>query len=205
MPESLRGNLPTIIAIHGRGADERDLAPIVEALGLSDVLLVTPRAPFAFPYGGYLWYGVAEEAIPDPETFGTSLKLLQKFVQEVRDGYPVNPEQLILLGFSQGTVMAYATALLQPSAFLAVVALSGYIPSQSGLPLQLNQLEGFPVFISHGTNDPMIPARLGREASEILIRANADVTYREYPMGHEVTEEVIRDLKQWIRKQIPDA
>lgn len=205
LPTTARKHFPTIIALHGRGADENDLVPVVLALELSDVVLVTPRAPFAFPYGGYAWYNPGQEGMPEPETFRTSLALFRKFVDEVNELYPVDPERLILLGFSQGTVMAYATALRDPSAFLGIAALSGYIPHRSGVPLQLSKLAGFPVFISHGSNDMMIPVRFGRESAELLNHAGADVTYREYLMGHEVTEDAIRDLKEWVRKMLSSA
>lgn len=205
LPTSMGKNFPTIIALHGRGADENDLVPVVLALELSDVVLVTPRAPFAFPYGGYAWYNLADEGVPETETFRTSLGLFRKFVEEVKVSYPVNPGRLILLGFSQGTAIAYATVLHDPSAFRAIAALSGYIPDQSDLPLQVNNLRGFPVFISHGSSDMMIPVQLGRESRELLHRAGAEVTYREYPMGHEVTENTIRDLKEWMNRILLSA
>jgi phospholipase/carboxylesterase len=205
LPTSAGKNFPTIIALHGRGANENDLVPLVLALELSDVMLVTPRAPFAFPYGGHAWYNLGQEGVPDPETFRTSLGLFQKFVDEVKAAYPVDSERLILLGFSQGTVIAYATALLDPSAFRGVAALSGYIPHRSGVPLQLSKLTGFPVFVSHGSNDMMMPVRFGRESAELLNHTGADVTYREYHMGHEVTEDVIRDLKKWVREILSPA
>ena len=200
LPVSGGRNSPTIIAMHGRGADENDLAPVVLALEIPDLLVVTPRAPFAFPYGGYAWYDLGQEGIPDPKAFRSSLGLFQKFVEEVKAGYPVDPKRLILLGFSQGTMMAYAAALVNPSTFRAIAALSGYVPHQSHLHLQLSNLAGFPVFISHGSNDTVIPVRMGREAAQLLKDAGADVTYREYLMGHEIREETIRDLKQWMLK-----
>ncbi len=194
---------PTIIAIHGRGTDENDLVPLVLSLPLPNVLLITPRAPFPFPYGGFHWYDLAGEGIPEPNTFRKSTEMLQKFVEEVKRGYPVDAKRLLLLGFSQGSVMAYTTALLNPTSFLGVAALSGYVPHRSGLPLKLTNLNGFPVFISHGSEDQIIPARLGRQSAELLRRAGASVTYREYPMGHEVREETMRDLTEWSRKIFP--
>jgi phospholipase/carboxylesterase len=198
-PSTVREKYPAIIAIHGRGTNENDLVPLVLSLSLPNVLLVSPRAPFPFPYGGYVWYDLAHEGVPEPNSFRTSIDMLQKFVGEVKQGYPVDSERVLLLGFSQGTVMAYATALLDPTSFLGVAALSGYIPYRSGLPLKLTNLNGFPVFISHGSDDSIIPARLGRESAELLKRAGATVTYREYPMGHEVTEDTMRDLSEWSR------
>lgn len=198
LPTSAGKNFPTIIAMHGRGADENDLAPVVLALEIPNLVLVTPRAPFSLPYGGYVWYEHGQEGVPDEETFRTGMGLLQKFVEEVKVGYPVDPKRLILLGFSQGAMMAYATALVDPSSFRGIAALSGYVPSRSHLPLQLSSLAGFPVFISHGWNDMVIPVRFGREAARLLTDAGANVTYHEYLMGHEISEETIRDLKGWI-------
>jgi phospholipase/carboxylesterase len=188
---------PTIFAIHGRGTDENDLVPLVHLLGFADVLLVAPRAPFPFPFGGFAWYDLAQEAVPEPETFLTSLDMLRKFIEEVKVRYPVNLERLLLLGFSQGTVMAYATGLLNPTSFRGIAALSGYVPHRSGLPLELTKLQSLSVFISHGTDDAIIPVRLGRESAELLKQAGAGVTYREYPMGHEVSEDTIHDLNKW--------
>jgi len=202
LPQLKGDKFATVIAIHGRGADESDLVPVVSALELPDLLLITPRAPFAFPFGGFVWYNIAEESVPDPETFQISLGLLRKFIEEVREGYPVEPKRMLLLGFSQGTVMAYAAGLPDHSRLRGIAALSGYVPHRSAVPLQLRDLAGFPVFISHGHADPIIPVHLGREAAQLLMKAGADVNYHEYPMGHEVTGEVIADLSEWTRMRL---
>ena len=161
------------MAIHGRGADENDLVPLVLSLERADVLLVSPRAPFPFPSGGFTWYDIIEEATPDPKAFGVSLKLLRKFIDEIKAGYPVDPDRLVLVGFSQGTVMAHATALLNPASYLAVAALSGYIPLRSGLSFDLGGLKDRPFFISHGTYDELIPVKFGREAAQFLMQGGS--------------------------------
>lgn len=70
---------------------------------------------------------------------------------------------------------------------------------RSGLPLKLEKLDGFPVFVSHGTFDPVIPVRLGRESADALKKGGANVEYNEYPMGHEVSQATIRDLSTWAK------
>lgn len=200
LPSKNDGRFPAIIALHGRGADENDLADLVLALELQDVIVITPRAPLAFPFGGYAWYNLGDEGVPESETFKSSLRLVEKFVAEAKAGYPIDNEKTILLGFSQGTVMAYAAALLHPESFHGIAALSGYIPHKSGLALHLSNLNRFPVFISHGSDDPVIPVSFGREAAQLLEHADAEVTYHEYPTVHAVTEEIIRDLREWASK-----
>jgi phospholipase/carboxylesterase len=199
-PERTAETYPTIVALHGRGTDELDLISLVLSLGRTDVMIISPRAPLPFSFGGFAWYSQSQEWVPDPQTFRSSLDLLRQFISEIRRGYPVNSHRVLLLGFSQGTVMAYAVGLMDPSSFRGIVALSGYIPPSPGLPLDLRKLEGFPVFISHGTYDEVIPVKFGREAAEVLKDAGANVMYREYPMAHEVREETIRDLAAWMKQ-----
>jgi phospholipase/carboxylesterase len=203
-PPTTATKSPTIVALHGRGTNEHDLLPLVEALALNEVLVVAPRAPFPFDPGGlmsgFAWYEIGQEDIPHPQTFQLSVELLRRFLGEIQAAYPVNPERLVLLGFSQGTVMAYAAALLDPEPIRGIAALSGYVPHKSGLPLKLQQLNDFPVFISHGAYDEVIPVRFARQSAELLRAAGADIVYHEYLMGHEVREETLRDLSIWMRK-----
>ena len=202
-PATTKTSYPTIVALHGRGTDEYDLLPLIESLEVLDALVVTPRAPLLFSPGGFTagfaWYEFGEEGIPDPATFRASLDVLRRFLEEITAAYLVDRERLVLLGFSQGTVMAYAAGLLDPGAIRGIAALSGYVPHRSELPLKLHDLNGLSVFISHGAWDEIIPVEFGRESAQLLNRAGADVLYREYLMGHEVREETLRDLSAWIR------
>jgi len=200
-PPTKSEKYPTIVALHGRGADANDLLPLAESIGRNDMLMIAPRAPLPFNLGiGFAWYNMGQDWTPDPETFSTSLNLLKTFLTQVKAGYPVDPAKLILLGFSQGTVMTYASGLSEPSSVRGIAALSGYIPTRSGLPLKLDRLHGLPIFISHGTYDDLIPVRFGREASQLLGKAGADVSFHEYLMGHEVNGETIMDLARWFKK-----
>ena len=200
-PKRTAASYATIVALHGRGADAYDLPPLVESLGFDDLLVIAPRAPRLFDVGGgYTWYGFGEEGIPDPQSFNESLQLLRKFLEEIRKGYPMNSNKIILLGFSQGTVMSYAAGLLDPKSIRGIVALSGYIPHRSGLPLQWGKVANLPVFISHGSYDELIQISFAQESAELLRKAGAKVTYHEYAMGHEVRQETLRDLAAWMQE-----
>lgn len=200
-PDQITQELATVVTMHGRGADEYDLPPLVESLGLKDLLVISPRAPRLFEFGGgYAWYDLSEEGIPHPQTFNESLELLRKFLAEIKKGYEINPTRLILLGFSQGAVMSYAAGLLEPTSIRGIVALSGFVPHKSRLPLRWDSLTNLPVFISHGRYDELIPIVLARESAQMLREAGAAVTFNEYPAGHQVADGTIRDLATWIRE-----
>ena len=98
-----------LVLMHGRGADEHDLAPFLDLLDPKRRLVgVTPGGPLFLPPGGRHWYVVPRVGYPDPDTFRASYELLQRDVPELT-GVPW--ERTILGGFSQGTVMAYALGL----------------------------------------------------------------------------------------------
>jgi phospholipase/carboxylesterase len=202
-PSTVASEYSSIVALHGRGTDEYDLLPLIEALGLDKVLVVSPRAPLTLDLGGFAWYEIGDEGTPHAETFRRSVVVLRNFLEEIKTAYSINPERLVLLGFSQGTVMAYAVGLQDPASVRGIAALSGYVPEKSGLPLRLHRLNGFPVFISHGVYDEVIPVKLGRTSAEALKDAGASVVYHEYEMGHEVREETLRDLRMWLMKLLP--
>jgi len=192
------GPHPTLIMLHGRGADEQDLLGIAPALD-PRLLIVSARAPFPFgPGGGYTWYDVGEVGAPQPEMFASSYERLLAFVEEVRAGYPVDTGRLFLYGFSMGSVMSLALGLTHPELFRGIVANSGYVPEGTHLTLRWDGLGATAFFIAHGTFDPIIPVAFARRARELFASSNAPVSYAEYPMGHEISERSLRDTVDWM-------
>lgn len=129
-----------LVLLHGRGADELDLVPLLDLLDPSRRLLgVTPRGPLSFPPGGAHWYALREVGYPDPPTFLATYERLAEWL----DGLGFPPERTVLGGFSQGTVMSYALALgAGRPAPAALVALSGFMPSVPGFELDLDRAAG---------------------------------------------------------------
>ena len=184
-----------LVLLHGRGADEHDLFPLLDVLDSEHRLLgVTPRAPLSLPPGGSHWYVVREVGYPDPATFLPTFARAAEWL----DGLGFPPERTVLGGFSQGAVMTYALGLGEgrprPA---ALVALSGFIPTVEGFRLDLS-LPLPPVAIGHGTFDPVIEVGWGRRARAALEAAGARVTYRESPLPHTIDPRFARELADWI-------
>lgn len=197
------GKSPGLLMLHGRGADEHDLLGLAGALD-PRLLVVSARAPR--PLGpGHHWYELGEVGRPEPETFGRSLALLHEFIPEVVAGYDIDPGRLFLLGFSQGAMMSGAVALTRPDLAAGAVLLSGYLPLHAGLPIQEEQLAGYPFFVAHGSYDPVIPVAFGREARDYLTRVGADLTYREYPTDHRIVEPELAEIAAWLTARMPRA
>jgi phospholipase/carboxylesterase len=191
-----------LVLFHGRGADERDLHPLLDALDPERRLLgLTPRGPLSLPPGGAHWYALGGLPTPEPSTFWPTFEAASAWL----DGLPVPLERTVLGGFSQGAVMSWALGLGRGAAKrpAAIVALSGFMPRVEGLELDLAGLGGFPVAIGHGTYDDVIPARFGREAKERLEAAGADVLHREYPLPHTIDPHVLPELRDLVARAVP--
>ncbi len=196
---------PTLILLHGRGADEEDL------LGLSSLLdqrfmVISVRAPYPFAYGGgFTWYDADQMGTPDATMFRMSYDKLSTFIGDVVAGYPVDSKQLYLLGFSMGTAMSYALALTKPGLFRAVVANSGYIAEGTHLQYMWADLNHVEFFVAHGTEDPVIPVQAARRAKGLLESAHARFEYKEYPMSHEISDQSLQDFSQWLTRRLDTA
>ena len=182
-----------LVLFHGRGADEHDLVPLLQALdpdGLFDGY--TPRGPLSLPPGGAHWYAVPRVGYPDPATFAQGFAAAAGFVDDLPH------DNFVLGGFSQGAVMSLAVGLghgrPRPK---AIVAFSGFIPEVEGW-----ELGGEPwpaLAIGHGTYDEIIPVEFAHRARDRLIAAGATVLYRESPMGHSIDPGFVSDLRPFLR------
>ena len=196
-----------LVLLHGRGTDEHDLVPLLDMLDPERRLLgATARGPLSLPPGGAHWYVVQRVGYPDRETFHSTYRQLAGWLDELLAEHGVPHERTVLGGFSQGSVMAYALGLgagrPRPA---GIMALSGFLPEVEGFSLDLDQAAGLPVAIGHGTHDPVIPVEFGREARDRLLRAGADVTYRESPMAHTIDPGFLRELPAWVGRAVGSA
>jgi phospholipase/carboxylesterase len=191
--------------MHGRGADEHDLAPLLQTLDPDgDLLGFLPRGPLALPPGGRHWYVLREVGSPDRETFLQTFALLSNWLDGVLAENEITPDRLVLGGFSQGAVMAYSLGLgagrPQPA---GILAFSGFIPRVEGFELDLDGRAGLPVSISHGSLDPIISVEFAREARTRLEAAGLAVRYREDPLPHTIAPGALAQAKQVLTEALP--
>jgi phospholipase/carboxylesterase len=184
-----------LVLLHGRGADEHDLFPLLDALDPERRLHgYTPRAPLALPPGGAHWYIVPRVGFPDTETFASGFGELTAWF----DALPFAADRIVLGGFSQGAVMSYALGLgtgrPRPAALLAF---SGFIPTVDGWELDVESPFP-PVAIAHGTFDPVISVEFARAARSTLEAAGAEVLYRESPIDHTIDPQAVAEFRELI-------
>jgi len=196
------GPPPALILLHGRGANEDDLLGLAEYFD-ERLFVESARAPFSFQFGGgFTWDDLEEVGRPDPAMFAESYQKLAAFFQDAKKGYGIDPKRVFFCGFSMGTVMAYAMSLTLPSEVAGVLANSGYVPESADIRLQWDQIKGKPYFVAHGKYDPVIPLVFAERAKDLLEKAGAHVSYHEYDMAHQITEESLNDMMGWITRQL---
>ena len=193
-----------LVLFHGRGADENDLFPLLDALDPERRFVgATPRGPLSLPPGGAHWYALGRIGTPEATTFYASYGAAAEWLDGFLAEHGVVHDRLVLGGFSQGGVMTYALGLgrgrPRPS---ALTVFSSFIPSVEGFELDLTPPLP-PVAIGHGTLDPVIGVEWGRQAREVLEAAGAEVLYRETPMYHQLDPEFVLEVSAWIRRIIP--
>jgi phospholipase/carboxylesterase len=193
-----------IVLMHGRGADEHDLGPLLDVIDPGGRLVgVFPRGPLFLPPGGAHWYVVPRVGYPDPDTFFSTMDLMGPFLDGLPQITGVPWERTIVGGFSQGAVMSYALGLAagRPSP-LGIVGLSGFIPTVEGFRVDLDSRPGLPVAIAHGALDPVISVDFSRRARDLLSTAGLDVTYHEGPFPHTIDPAFVPQLRDWIERRL---
>jgi phospholipase/carboxylesterase len=191
-----------LLLVHGYGADEHDLAPLAPYLDPEGAFFtVCPRGPITVePFGGASWYDFTDGGA-DEATLEGALIELDHAVDAACASRGLDRARSVWMGFSQGGSMVLALALRasgkpRPA---AVACLSGFLHEPDWLIYDWSATDLPPVYVQHGTYDPMLPVERGRRAAERLEEQGLAVTFNEYPMQHEIRPESITDIRAWLR------
>jgi phospholipase/carboxylesterase len=189
-----------LVLFHGRGADEHDLFPLLDALDPERRLVgAAPRGPLSLPPGGAHWYVLGGIGTPESSTFQASYAAASDLLDAFLAEHGVGHDRLVLGGFSQGGVMAYSLGLgagrPRPA---ALTVFSSFIPTVEAFELDLSAPLP-PVAIGHGALDPVIGVEWGRRARQTLEAAGAEVLYRETPMYHQIDPDFVREVSRWLQ------
>lgn len=210
------GRSPTaaVIWMHGLGADGNDFVPVVQELDLAGA----PVIRFVFPHApmrpvtinnGYVmraWYDVSfgdlegKRRQADEGGLRASQAAVNALIErEISRG--ISSNSIVLAGFSQGGAVALQAGLRYPQPLAAIIALSTYLPLAESLPLEAASANAaIPVFMAHGTHDPVIPYAMGSGSQQLLEKMGYRVEWHDYAMQHSVCLEEIRDIGAWLRR-----
>jgi phospholipase/carboxylesterase len=193
---------PLLLLLHGYGSNEADLFSFATELP-GEYYIISAQAPYDLQYGSYAWYAINfdanENKFSDLDQARESRDLIANFIEELIANYPIDKDNVSLLGFSQGAILSYAIALSQPEKIKNVIALSGYANAEMmQANYQNNDFSNLRIFHSHGTVDQVIPVEWARKTGPFLKELNINATYKEYPVGHGVAPQNFYDFKNWL-------
>ncbi len=191
-----------LLLIHGYGSNEQDLFSFAEELPETHYV-ISVRAPFDLQYGSYAWYAINfdadENKFSDLNQAKNSRDLLVHFIDELIEKYPIDSNNITLIGFSQGSILSYAVALSYPEKIRKIVAFSGYLNADMILPgIEKRDFSQLEIFASHGTQDQVIPVEWARKTKPFLDQLGIENIYREYPIGHGISPQNFFDFKNWL-------
>lgn len=195
---------PLLLLLHGYGSNEEDLFSFASELP-NDSYVISVRAPYDLQPYGHAWYAIhfdaAENKFSDNVQAKQSVELIAGFIDEIVKQYPIDAKNVTLIGFSQGAILSYATALTYPEKVAKVVALSGYF-NQEIMPevIDTKAISHLKFFVSHGSVDQVIPVEWARKAKPALENLGLEVEYHEYPVGHGVAPQNFFDFKNWLQR-----
>lgn len=202
-PKVKKDKNPLLLLLHGYGSNKEDLFSFAPELP-EEYYIISLQAPYSLaPYGGYAWYAINFDAdmnkFSDNEQAVQSRELIVEFLDKIIEKYPIDKNDISLIGFSQGSILSYSIALSYPEKISRVVALSGYLNHdilKEGY--QNNDFSRLNFFVSHGTVDQVIPIEWARKTPEFLNSLGIKNVYFEYPVGHGVAPKNFHDFKNWI-------
>ena len=199
----------TILVMHGLGADGNDFVPFAQELDLravGPVRFVFPHAPVrpVTINGGYrmrAWYdilGTESQRREDETGLRESIQLVEELLAREKER-GVQAQHIVLAGFSQGCAMALLTGLHHAERLAGIVGMSGYLPLRDQTEAERSAANrDLPIFLAHGTQDPMIDIARARSSRDALTALGHPLTWREYPMAHSVCAEEVADINAWL-------
>jgi len=204
-PKNASETTPLLILLHGYGSNEEDLFSFASELP-EEVCIISLRAPRDLQPYGYSWYDIVYTAdnqkFSDDDQAIESRDAVANFIDEAVAAYPVDANNVTLLGFSQGTILSYAIAFTYPEKVNRVIALSGYLNTKIFSIAADKEYSGLDFYCSHGSVDQVIPIDWARKAPKFLDALGIKHIYSEFPVGHGVAPQNFYEFRSWLEKRI---
>jgi len=195
---------PLLLLLHGYGSDENDLFSFASELP-GHYFIISARAPIPMQPYGNAWYAISidHEGVKTSDNDGArvSRDRIANFIDEATKAYNLDPFNVTLLGFSQGTILSYGVALSYPEKVKNLIGLSGYINEEI---IDLKSPAAYAhlnIYNSHGTVDQVIPIDAARQTPEYLEKIGITSSLSEFPVGHGVHPTNFYEFKTWLENQ----
>ena len=198
----IKGPYSAIILIHGYGSNMDDLFSFANYLP-EQYTIISIHAPLELPFGGGAWYSINFDSNlkkwSDNDEAKNSLGKIIDQLDYFTSTYELNPNNVSLIGFSQGAILSWSLLLDHPSLFRRAICMSGYI-NQEILQKSIGEYRNVLAYSSHGLNDFTVPYDWAKSSILTLKENNPKVVFNTYPDGHNVSPENFESILNWIKR-----
>lgn len=194
-------NPPLLILMHGYGSNEKDLFSFSKNIP-GEYLVVSIQGPYTLGNDSYAWFRMDfsnGKRTRNLDDVAKSSEMIIKFIDELSEVYEFDKNRVILSGFSQGGIMSYSLALTHPDRVYGIGVLSGFILDNTQ-PSSSKSIQDLKVFISHGTEDPLISISEAQQAKEKIESLGITPEYHEYQAKHEINQAMFTDYLKWLQQ-----
>lgn len=191
---------PALFLMHGIGSNEQNMLSLVD--GLEDSFYIFSIRGHLTQPPGYAYFTIQGYGKPNRDVFDDAVNNLTGFIDYACTEYPVDHNNVYLLGFSQGAILSMTLGLTLGNRIKGIVALSGYIPAFVKEEYKIKSVDNLALFISHGEFDQIFPADWGKANNDLFHLLGADVTFKTYPEGHTISQTNYQDFTKWLLNQL---
>ena len=199
-----KGLSPLLLMVHGFGSNEEDLFSFTRALP-KELTVVSVRGPIEIQNMGYAWYDISIDHLGnkkyDINKAIESRDQIVNCIEKCTDTYNTDPDNVTLLGFSQGSILINAVALTYPKKIKNIISLSGGIDPNI-IKLSKSNINELSFYISHGTQDMVLPFEQAKKSLEFLKKNNIKFDFESFPVGHGVCPENFKSMLSWFKNKL---
>ncbi|MFT3823676.1 MAG: dienelactone hydrolase family protein [Chitinophagaceae bacterium] len=194
---------PLLILLHGVGSNEQNMFTLSNTLPVN-FLVVSARGPLTLGAGSYAWFQVqftADGPVINETQAENARKEIIRFIDDLKKVEDFDENQVYLLGFSQGGIMSYSVALTAPEKIKGIVVMSGrLLPEVKPLVVPAERLKKLTVFVSHGTQDPVLKFQYAEDAVGYLRSKGLQPDFHQYNEGHTINATMLNDVTNWLQR-----
>jgi len=203
-PKINDGPSPLLLMVHGYGSNEKDLFSFANALP-NNLTIVSIRGPIETFGMGYAWYDISIDHMGN-KTYNNEMAIksrdtIYKFILNCNKLFNTDPNNVSLLGFSQGAILVNAIALTFPNCVKNIMSLSGGV-DENIINLSKIGFEKLSFYFSHGSQDEVLPYLQAKDSLKFLDKNNILYDFETYPVGHGVCPDNFKSMLAWLKNKL---
>jgi phospholipase/carboxylesterase len=195
---------PLIILLHGVGSNEQNMFSFADALP-DKFKVISARGPLTFGNGSYAWFQVQfgpKGSVINEEQAENARKEIIRFIDDLTTVEEFDPNQVYLMGFSQGGIMSYSVALTEPEKVKGIAVMSGrLLPEIKPLVVSEDRLKKVKIFVSHGKQDPVLKYGYAEDAVAYLKSMELQPDFHTYDEVHTINKQMLVDVVSWLNEK----